>query len=371
MTPESPAGSTPLPAARADIEITRRGALTIAHLNRPKALNAATIGLRAAIAAAIPQIARDPNVYALVISAEPSRGFCAGGDLRELTALAKADLPAARQALADEYALSWLLECFSKPTASLINGIVMGSGVGLSLYGTHRIAGEAYRFAMPETGIGFVPDCGIAWTFSRLPNEIGMYLGLTGRMLEPGDAHRLGLATHCIDASRFDDIIAGLAAADPIDPLLDSRHQSPQPGELERYEATIARCFAAATVGEIIARLQAETGTCADWARETAQHLLRRSPLALAVTHRFIREARDLDLRRTLMLDHRLACRLLEQPDFYEGVRAVLIDKDNAPKWRPGQIDDVTAAMVNRIFTPLKSGELVLPSRTEMQAARV
>lgn len=371
MTTESQAGPGPDQAPRAEIEITRRGAVTIAHLNRPRALNAATIALRAGIAASIPRIARDPNIYALVISAEPSKGFCAGGDLRELTALAKSDPEASRKALADEYALSWLHECFSKPTAALINGIVMGSGVGLSLYGTHRIAGEAYRFAMPETGIGFVPDCGIAWTFAHMPNELGMYLGLTGRMLDAADALRLGLVTHCIPSARFAEIIAGLAEADPIDPLLDDRHEPPPAGELERYDAVIARCFGAATVEEIIARLVAETGPGADWARETARHLEGRSPLSLAVTHRFITEARRLDLRRTLMLDHRLACRLLEQQDFYEGVRAVLIDKDNTPKWQPSRISDVSPSLVDAIFAPLTSGELVLPSRTEMQAARV
>jgi enoyl-CoA hydratase len=371
MTLERPSDSPVAPNVRAEVEIANSGAVARVHLNRPRALNAATIGLRADIAATLPRTARDPNIYALAITAEPSRGFCAGGDLREMTGLIASNPAGLVKALGDEYALSWLHDCFSKPTAAFINGIVMGSGVGLSLYGTHRVAGEAYKFAMPETGIGFMPDCGIASTFARMPNEIGMYLGLTGRMIDRADALRLGLVTHCINADRFEEIIAALADAEPIDPLLDDRHEAPGPAALEAYETTIARCFSGSSATDIIRRLEAESGPNSAWASETAAHLRRRSPLALAVSYRFIRDARNLDLRQTLMLDHRLGCRLMWGADFREGVRAVLIDKDGKPRWQPETIEDVTPAMVDAIFAPLETGALELPDRKQMQEARV
>ena len=149
------------------------------------------------------------------------------------------------KSLAAEYSLNWLLECFTKPTVSLIDGVVVGSGVGISLYGTHRVAGERYRFAMPETGIGLFPDDGVSWAFARMPDEIGMYLALTGRAIGRADAYRLGLATHCIPAARFGEIAAALAAADTVDDLLDERHDDPGPGELEalrRHDRALFCC---------------------------------------------------------------------------------------------------------------------------------
>ena len=141
----------------------------------------------------------------------------------------------ARRALAAEYALNWPLDCFTKPTVSLIDGLVVGSGVGISLYGTHRVAGERYRFAMPETGIGLFPDDGVAYVFAQMPDMIGMYLALTGRAVGSADAYNLGLLTHCIPAGQFGEIRAAIRDADPVDPVLDARHEDPGPGELEAH----------------------------------------------------------------------------------------------------------------------------------------
>ncbi len=184
------------------------------------------------MADAFPRWSRDPEIYAVVIRSSSPRAFCAGGDVRELAEWGSKRRPEAIKSLAAEYALNWLLECFMKPTVSLMDGVVVGSGVGISLYGTHRVAGERYSFAMPETGIGLFPDVGVSWAFARMPDAIGMYLGLTGRAIGRADAYRLGLATHCIPASRFEEIRAGLADADPVDPLLDGRHEDPGRGEL-------------------------------------------------------------------------------------------------------------------------------------------
>jgi enoyl-CoA hydratase len=274
----------------------------------------------------------------------------------------------ARRLLAAEYALNWQLDCFAKPTVSLIDGVVMGSGVGITLYGTHRVAGERYRFAMPETGIGLFPDDGVSWAFARLPDKVGMYLALTGRPLGRADAYRLGLVTHCIPAARFAEIGAAIRNADPVDPVLDTRHEEPGPGEIEALQGAIARCFGADSVEAIVSRLEAERGAERIWAEGVLKDLARCSPTSLKVAHRHLRLARGLDLSATLAQDYRLACRCMEGDDFYEGVRAVLIDRDQAPKWRPSALAEVSDASIDGYFAPLGADELQLTTRAEMQA---
>jgi enoyl-CoA hydratase len=246
----------------------------------------------------------------------------------------------------------------------------MGGGVGISLYGTHRVAGEGYKFAMPETGIGLFPDVGTCHVFARMPGHIGAYLGLTGRTIGRADAFELGLVTHCISASQFDEIKAQLSQAEPVDPVLDDRHVAPGDGELAAKRKTIEHCFGANTVEDIVARLRGVSGADKDWADTVATELLGRSPLSLKITLRHIREAAGLDLRETLHRDYRLGCHCLVANDFTEGVRAVLIDKDAAPKWKPARLEDVTSAMVDTYFNDAAPAEAVLPTRTDMQAAR-
>ncbi|MGB3719435.1 MAG: enoyl-CoA hydratase/isomerase family protein [Proteobacteria bacterium] len=361
-------------SAYRELTITREGAAGRIVLNRPRALNALNDAMRAEITAAIPGFARDPNIYALTIKSAVPGVFSVGGDLRELSTAARERSEDARKYLAADYRLNWLLECFSKPTISLMNGLAMGSGVGLTMYGTHRVAGEDYKFAMPETGVGFFPDVGLAWVFARMPGHVGMYLGLTGRQIGRADAYRLGIVTHCIRATQFEEIEAGLQAADPVDPLLDDRHEDPGRGELEPYSEVIERCFSADTVEEIFERLEQAArggGTEGAWCADVLATLKKRSPTALKVTHRHIREAAFRDLRQTLMLDYRLACRAIETHDFHEGVRALLIDKDKNPQWRPTHVKDVTDTMLDRFFAFRPGQELILPTRQEMQAARV
>ena len=199
-----------------------------------------------------------------------------------------------------------------------------------------------------------------------------MYLGLTGRCIDRADALRLGLVTHCIAAAHHDAICAALADAQPIDPLLDGLHQDPGPAGLDTWREVISRCFSADDVAGICRRLAAETGAAGQWAAPVLVELSRCSPMSLTVTHRHIREALARDLRQTLTVDYRLAAGLIESHDFREGVRAVLADKDASPNWRPAALTDVTAGMIEQLFHPLASAdELVLPTRQEMQAARV
>jgi enoyl-CoA hydratase len=357
--------------ASEELAIEKLGSLALVTLNRPRALNALNIAMREKLAGLYPKLAREPGNYCVVVQSAGGKAFCAGGDVRELVSLAREDKAKARAACAEEYALNWLHECFSKPTISLIDGPVMGSGVGITQYGTHRVAGEGYSFAMPETAIGLFPDVGAAWFLSRMPDAIGMYLALTGRSIGRADAYALGVLTHCIPAQRFEEIKAALIETWPVDPLLDSRQVDPGPRELAPYAAHIARCFSAESVEEIIDRLARIDGADRDWAQSVIADLKARSPLSLKVTHRHIRDARAFDLRQTLQVDYRLACRFLDGHDFYEGVRAALIDKDGAPRWQPSRLDDVTPAMVEDYFASMGDSEMVLPTRQEMQAARV
>lgn len=354
----------------AGISIDRRGAAGLVTLHRPQARNALTTGMRERLAEAYPSFARDPQIYGVVLKSATAGMFSAGGDVRELLQLVGSEPDRALRSLAAEYKLIWLHECFSKPTVSLIDGPVMGSGVGITLYGTHRVAGEGYRFAMPETAIGFFPDDGMAYVFAQMPHRIGVYLALTGRSIGRADALKLGLATHAIPATKFAEVEAAVIDADPIDPVLDSRHEDPGPADLDHYAEVIARCFSGSTVAEIVANLQGERQERA-WCDGVLADLGVRSPLALAVTLRHIREARALDLRLTLTVDYRIARQMIAAPDFAEGVRAMLIDKDRTPRWRPAHIGDVTDGMIERAFRPAPGAELVLPTRQEMQAARV
>ena len=329
--------------------------------------------MKTAIADVLPQLARDPDLYAIAYRTTSSRAFCAGGDIRELTALARTDMSAARASLAAEYSLNWLLDCFSKPCVALLEGAVMGSGVGLSQFCTHRVAAETYKFAMPETAVGFFPDVGMAHVLAALPDEIGTYLALTGRTIGRADAYHLGLVTHCINAVRFDDIVEALSDAQPIDPLLDEVHQAPGDGDLALHCELIGRAFDGQTVEQVLTNLSNEQDHHHDpqWVAGVIDDLTKRSPTALKVTLRHLREQRNGDLRSNLMSDNRLACHFLGQPDFYEGVRAVLVDKDNNPMWQPGRLEDVLDETVQAFFTATSDDNLELPTRDEMQAARV
>ncbi|WP_072394490.1 enoyl-CoA hydratase/isomerase family protein [Hyphomicrobium sp. CS1GBMeth3] len=347
------------------------GSLTLLTLARSRALNALTEHMRAKLSEALWSGARDPQVYAVAIQSESPRAFSTGSDVREVIQLARSDLARGRKAFADEYALNWQCECFSKPTVSLINGLAMGGGIGISLYGTHRVAGEGYSFAMPETQIGLFPDVGVCHALSRMSDHVGMYLGLTGRSIGRAEAYALGLVTHCIDASEFEAIKTALADTWPVDTVLDERHREPGAGELLPCRALIADCFSEPSVEAILARLEAVSGAHRDWAQEVVADLRRRSPVSLKITHRHIRESRGRDLRQTLIADYRIAAHILAADgDFYEGVRAMLIDKDGPPRWSPQRIEDVSDEMLDRYFASLDADEMPLPTREEMQAAR-
>jgi enoyl-CoA hydratase len=353
------------------IEIARSGALHKFTLNRPRALNALDAEMCHAISSEIPRVARSADVYIVALLSGTPKAFCAGGDVLKLTDEARRDPESAKAHLRNEYALDWLLECFSKPTVSFINGVCMGSGVGLTAYNTHRVAGENYKWAMPETKIGLFPDVGAANVLARLPWPIGLYLGLTGRAIGREDAQWLGLATHCISSAHFPEILTKLSDAEPVDPILDGLNELPKIGPLQKETGLIQDHFSHATLAEIFKSLRAAESAGSDWAKNTLSSLDACSPLSLAITDRHIRASRSLDIRETLIEDYRLAVRCLQGHDFHEGVRAALRDKDGKPRWRPSRFEDLSPDLVDSYFVPLDEPELVLPTREEMQAARV
>jgi enoyl-CoA hydratase/carnithine racemase len=355
----------------AGVSIAGKGAAGRVMLSRSSRRNALTVEMRRALAAAFRRFARDPVIYAAVVRSESDSGaFCSGADLRELIELTRGDRAKLRAALGEALALCWQLECFSKPTVSLINGAVMGGGVGISLFGTHRVAGADYAFRCPETAVGLAPANGQSYALSRMPHSIGVYLALTGDAIGRADAFALGLVSHCIEAARFAEIERQLADADPVDAVLDGLHADPGPGRLMALAPVIARCFAAPSVEEIIARLEAERGTHEAWAREAAGRMRRSSPLALKVTHRLLEAATGMDLRTALQLEYRAICRLAEGLDFQAGAQAVLSHGTSRPIWQPSSLEAVPVDMAVRVLAHDVGLDLALPSRDQMQAAR-
>ncbi|MEM6497125.1 MAG: enoyl-CoA hydratase/isomerase family protein [Pseudomonadota bacterium] len=354
-----------------ELLVERHGAACHVLLNRAKALNALSVAMKARLAVELPKLAKDAEIYAVILKSANPGAFCAGGDVKELTNLASTGLQAAHQALADEYRLNWFLECFFKPTVALIDGAVMGSGVGLVQYGTHIVAGENYRFAMPETAIGFFPDVGVAHRLARLPHSVGVYLALTGRTIDRADAYGLGLVTHCIDVENFGAIEEELADAEPIDPVLDNRHQSPGEGELSAHHGTIARVFSKPTLEDIFAALGDDSAANAeaerDWCKQVTGELRQKSPLALKVSLQHVRRAGQQDLRQTLIADYHLACRFLETADFREGVRALLVDKTKDPNWQHGEVNEVTDTEVQSYFEPGDEAAFLLPTKEQIE----
>jgi enoyl-CoA hydratase len=353
-----------MPIQSDDVLIREEGRAGFLILNRPKALNALTRDMIGTLERHYLKWASTARIYGIVLEAVPGRAFCGGGDIRSLVSGIDSGLEAVLQFFKDEYQHNWTLERFTKPNVALIDGIVMGGGVGISLYGTHRVASEKIVFAMPETGIGFFPDIGGGYFLSRFPGETGLYLALTARSVGCADAFYLGVTTHCVDAAAFDQIRHAMIEGDPIDPVLDNLHRDPGEAELARLQPVIDRVFSADSVEAVLSRLDAETGTHADWAREAAAAIRQRAPLSLKVTFRQIREGRlKPTLKDQLKVEFRLAARMLVRNDLREGVRAALIDRDNPPKWQPATLEDVTDDMVDACFAPLDSGEIDLEDR--------
>jgi len=327
-------------------------------LNRPRALNALNHAMVRSIDQALTAWEHDPAVETVVITGAGERGLCAGGDIRTIHDDARDGDGAASAAFwRDEYRLNARIARYPKPYVAVMDGIVMGGGVGVSAHGSVRVVTERSRIAMPETGIGFVPDVGGTHLLALAPGELGTRLGLTGAEIGAGDALLCGLADHYVPSASLPYFVADLADL-PVREVLD-RHVEPSPeGELTGQGEWTDSCFAAGAVEEIVQRLFAHGDPAA---KETAEILLAKSPTALKVTLAALRRARRLgSLERVLEQEYRVSCAALTMPDLVEGIRAQVIDKDRDPRWSPGTLAEVTDADVERFFEPLGEHELGL-----------
>ena len=261
------------------VEFEEHDRAGIVTLNRPQRLNALSREMFEALSAQYRRWAPAPHIYGVLMQSTHPQMFCSGGDLKTLHDwIEQGAVGDIRQFYRAAYTHCWVLEKFVRPNVPLIDGLCLGGGIGISLYGTHCVAGESYRFGMPQVAIGWFPDVGGTYFLSRLENHVGTYLALTGKIVGPADAYRLRLVSHCIPAAHFHVIHDALADNHPIDRLLDGLHRDPGEGELARFTPAIHRIFGADSVEEILAKLDAEQGEFEAWAKETAAEIRKKSP---------------------------------------------------------------------------------------------
>ncbi|WP_330299667.1 enoyl-CoA hydratase/isomerase family protein [Streptomyces sp. NBC_00503] len=335
----------------------RTGVIT---LNRPRALNALTHPMVLRIAEALAGWERDRGVDQVLIRGAGERGLCAGGDIRAIHDDAKAGTRASAEFWRDEYRLNAYIARYPKPYVALMDGIVMGGGVGVSAHGSVRVVTERSRVAMPETGIGFVPDVGGTHLLARAPGLLGTHLALTGSAVGAADALLCGLADHFVPADRLPALTAELADA-PAEEVLARHAAAVGPGPLAEWRGWIDHCYAAGTVEEIVDRLHAQGDPAA---KEAAETILAKSPTALKVTLEAVRRAAALgELEAVLDQEFRVSCHALTSPDLVEGIRAQVVDKDRTPRWSPATLGEVAEQDVARFFAPLESPRRAGPDR--------
>lgn len=336
-----------------DIKTWKTGDVGRITLNRPKALNALNQEMVEAMIEALTAWADDDEVKAVVVDGEGEKGFCAGGDIKMLAESGKAGDDRAWRFWRDEYRLNTLIKEYAKPYVALIDGITMGGGVGVSIHGSHRVAGDRTLFAMPETGIGFHPDVGGAYFLPRLAGALGNWMGLTGARLKTADCIAAGVATHYVPSERNGELIHALETerldddGERIEALLDGFGGDAGKSDLAHERGLIEAAFSRESVDSILFSLD-EAGDA--WSQKQAKILRAKSPTSLHVTLEALKRGGDLDLREVMTQDLRVSMRFLDAgSDFYEGVRAVVVDKDNNPDWGPAP----TPVEVKAFFEPL------------------
>jgi enoyl-CoA hydratase len=335
-----------------ELIVRREGGLGRLTLNRPQALGALTTGMCEAMITALLGWRDDPAVEAILIDHEGPRGFCAGGDIRTLAESAAGDGVAALRFFHTEYQLDHLISVYRKPVVTVMDGVVMGGGVGISLPAQYRVATERTRFAMPETGIGLFPDVGTGWFLPELPGRTGLWIALTGSRLAAADCELLGLATDVVAAERLPELKTAIAREpEAIERILtEFEVDAGRPPVGERHDE-INRLFAGDSLEAVVAALEADRS---DWVRAQLAAMAPKSPLSAKVAFRLIAGGLNpASLADDLAVEYRLAARLALAPDFREGVRAVIVDKDNQPAWRPASLADVSEALVDDMFAPL------------------
>lgn len=352
---------TETPAQDGEIIVRRERSLRRITLNRPKAFNALTLDMAVTMTALLREWAADPAVGAVLLDGAGERGLCAGGDIRALYDAAKTGSPLPAQFWATEYRLDVLIAHYPKPFIAVMDGMVMGGGVGLSAHSACRIVTDRSVVAMPEVGIGFFPDVGASFPLARAPGFSGTYLALTGDRIGAADAIFCGLADVHVPAARLAELPVALADCRKRDDVLTAIGKfetSPAPGKLLEAREWIEHCFSADRVEAIMDRLAAAD---AEAAQTTLAAMRKASPTSLKITLRNIHNARSFDrLERCFEQDYRIALACIVGHDFIEGIRAAIVDKDRKPKWQPDRLEDVTADIVDRHFRPIGASELKL-----------
>jgi enoyl-CoA hydratase len=331
-------------------------------LNRPAALHALNTAMCEILIQALLAWRDDPAVEAVLIDHSGERGFCAGGDIRMLAASGAGDGAAARLFFFIEYQLNALMFGYPKPVITIMDGVTMGGGVGLAMPSRYRVATERTNFAMPETGIGLFPDVGGGWHLPRLPGQTGLWLALTGARLRGADCLALGIATHFVESGKVAELKDRIFAVHPreggderIKEALAALESVPGPAPIDAQRADIDRLFAGDSVEAIFAALGADPS---DWAKAQLEVLKTKSPQTLKVAFRELRQgARMASFAEEMAVEYRIGARVVQRHDFIEGVRAVIVDKDNAPRWDPATLEGVTEAMLDAIFAPLLADE--------------
>jgi enoyl-CoA hydratase len=336
-----------------EILFDRKGAAGIVTLNRPKALNAITHDMIRQLTAKLEAWKADESVTRIIIRANGERAFSAGGDLRGVTVRGRQE--EALVFFADEYRLNAAIKRYPKPYIALIDGIVMGGGVGVSIHGSHRVAGDKFQFAMPEVGIGFFPDVGGTWMLPRLKGKIGTFCALTGERLKAADALFAGVCTHHVSAARFADLTEALCGNVSVDATLAAFAEPAPGGEIASKAGLIDRLFAGNEIEDILAALDREAagGSEAAWAAKIAALIRTKSPTSLRIALEQMKRGAGWTFEECMKAEYRIVSRVLYQDDFYEGVRAVIVDKDNAPRWNPPVLAEVSPQAIEALFAPL------------------
>jgi enoyl-CoA hydratase len=330
------------------------------RLNRPKAIHALTREMCDAMSEVLLAWREDPSIQVVVIDHAEGRGFCAGGDVVMLARSGAGDAEDARHFFFSEYRLNHLLFTFPKPTVAIMDGITMGGGVGISLPCEYRVATENTRLAMPETGIGLFPDVGGGWYLSRLPGRVGQFMALTGARLDASECLYLGLATNYVEQSSLEELHERiLKAPSRLKGTLGSVSSKPPDAKIEQNMGQITRLFASDRLEEVLAALEAEES---DWAQSELATLRSKSPLSCKVSLRLLAEGADrASFAEEMRAEYALAGRIVRTHDFREGVRALLIDKDNNPQWDPPVPELVDEEMLDILFAPIPPNEQWTP----------
>lgn len=322
---------------------SQNGKLGVITLNRPEAINALNIVMCETLSDQLKIWEEDSEIKAVVINAEGDRGFCAGGDVRAVYKIGQEDPLETIHFFSEEYQLNRRIYHFPKPYISFVHGICMGGGLGISTHGSHRVVSEDLRLAMPETKIGFYPDVGATFFLSRLPGEIGMYLGLTGTEINAQSALYAGLVDHMIPKKDFPNAMEALIGLEELDDtnihkVLEKFAQKHKNSELSKNREFIDACFKGDDLDDILSQLD-EHGS--EWSKKILSDILSRSPTSIKVTFEALRKAKRLEFNDCMAMEYRITEQLVQQHDFYEGVRAAIIDKDNKPQWKPSSLDEV------------------------------